>query len=223
MKKLFSIALILILALSFTISAAAASAYSTIKITGEDENISIKQNAGNDWFTYYKLTDDDKWEVWDGQGDKTDYYIGGSRKTDAIIIKNVDFGENGPASVKVLMSSNPDGLEGVIGLYVDGNKIAEVKAKGTGGWTKFDYFTSDVTGSVTGVKALEIRYENDSGGNVREVIFTEKAAGSSETSESEPKPKPENIPQTADAFSLTLFALISATGITGLFVTKKTK
>ena len=115
MKRILIFAVLVVLAFSFaiTVSASAQDAYSKINIVGENTNVEIVPGPkGEDWFSWYTFDPSqdpfglDYWISWDGESDKSGYWIGGSSATDGILIKNVDFGTNEPKAIAEVKSSH---------------------------------------------------------------------------------------------------------------------
>ena len=182
MKKFVMALSLIILVIFCTTSVAAASAYSTIKLTGDNPDITLIDSDDEQWYNLPL-----NWwgpdGQWDGESALTaDHTPGCAFQGDIVRIANVDFGANGPASVTLNFSQN-DGDEtnaaigARMGIFVDGVMIAELFCGFTGDWGVGMDNTAAITADITGVKTVDIKYMEDTvtSGTPFSLSFTEKA------------------------------------------------
>jgi len=91
-------------------------------------------------------------------------YLSEIHNGDWMKVRNVDFGAEAPAEVKLRMASGLRG--GTVELHLDslgGEKIAEVQVTGTGGWEQWQSFTAPVSANATGVHDLYFAFRGRKG------------------------------------------------------------
>ena len=148
-------------------SAATQNAYCLIRIRGSNQHITLLQGGNEDRWGYMINWWGSGGE-WDGISPprselNSEYTAGGAYIGDVIKIENVDFGSINPASVTLSVSNGDQSLNPKLGVFVDGEPVAELTGEFTGDWDIGADITAAITAvDITGVKTVEIKYMPDS-------------------------------------------------------------
>lgn len=102
-------------------------------------------------------------------------YFGNLDAFKTIKWKNVDFGDNEQiVNVKINASIHNTWQKQPIGVLIDGIERGKFIIASTGGWTNFQDFTESLSGTITGVHDVELRFYAEGTGSITSLTF-EKA------------------------------------------------